>query len=196
MKEPRFDIQVSSDVYPPSADTFLLLDSIETKPTDILLEVGCGSGYIIVNLCERVEKSIALDISQAAVKNTIENIKRNRLRHRCDVIQSDLFSAFSTQFKFSLIIFNPPYLPQDDFRTSLDHALVGGETGIELTEQFLNEAVKHLEPYGRIYVIVTSLSDVDKVMKRMQHHSLNPTIVGKSSLFFEKILVLKGEFKK
>lgn len=196
MKEPRLDIRISSDVYPPSADTYLLLDSIETKPDDVLLEVGCGSGYITVNLCEKVLKTVALDISDAAVRNTLENIERNHLQNRCDVIQSDLFSAFTPRYKFSLIIFNPPYLPQDEFKTSLDHALVGGETGIELTEEFLNQAVKHLQPGGRIYVIVTSVSDVEKIKSVMSDHSLAPTIVGKSSLFFEKIMVLRGTLEK
>ena len=196
MKEPLFDIQVSSDVYPPSADTYLLLDSVETKPDDVLLEVGCGSGYITVNLCERVKKAVALDISQAAVRNTIQNLERNQLLHQCDVIQSDLLTVFSPQCKFSLIIFNPPYLPRDDFETSLDHALVGGETGIELTERFLENAVRHLESAGRIYVIVTSLSDVERIESIMEEHSLHPKVVGKTSLFFERILVLRGIFEK
>ena len=196
MKEPRLDIHISSDVYPPSADTYLLLDSIETKHDDVLLEIGCGSGYITVNLCEKVMKTVALDISDAAVRNTMENLERNRLRKKCDVVQSDLFSALTSHYKFSLIIFNPPYLPQDEFRTSLDHALVGGETGIELTEEFLHQAVNHLQSAGRIYVIVTSLADVEKIKGVMTEHSLTPTIVGKSSLFFEKILVLRGIFEK
>ncbi len=196
MKEPRLDIRISSDVYPPSVDTYLLLDSVETKPDDVLLEMGCGSGYITVNLCEKVMKTVALDISDAAVRNTMENVEKNHLQYRCDVVQSDLFSALTPNFKFSLIIFNPPYLPEDEFKTSLEHALVGGETGIELTEEFLNQAVKHLQPGGRIYVIVTSISDVEKIKRVMTDHLLAPTIVGEKSLFFEKILVLRGTLEK
>ncbi|MDF1538003.1 MAG: methyltransferase [Candidatus Thorarchaeota archaeon] len=196
MKEPRLDIRISSEVYPPSADTYLLLDSVETNPDDVLLEVGCGSGYITVNLCEKVMKTVALDIFDAAVRNTMENVERNHLQNRCDVVQSDLFSAFTSRYKFSLIIFNPPYLPQDEFKTSLDHALVGGKTGIELTEEFLNQAVEHLQLGGRIYVIVTSISDVEKIKSVMTDHLLAPTIVGQSSLFFERILVLRGILEK
>lgn len=186
------DIVVFPGVYPPSEDTYLLLDSLDIRQEDSFLEIGCGTGFITINVARKTHSVVCIDISLDAVKNTFENLKRNNLSERCHIIQSDLLGALSPSVKFSLIVFNPPYLPEDQYVTELDHSFVGGETGIELTIRFINQAVEHLMEKGRIYVVVSNLANIDSIQRKMIDCGLDVALISEESMFFEKIQVLKG----
>jgi release factor glutamine methyltransferase len=192
MDSERPEITVFSGVYPPSEDTYLLLDSLDIRKEDTFLEVGCGTGVISVSVAGQIERVVCLDSSFDAVRNTKENLRRNNISHRCHVIEADLLSALSPSVKFSLIVFNPPYLPQDETHTDLDQALVGGETGTETTQRFIRQAVEHLLKNGRVYVVVSSLANIDSIQQTMIDSGLSVGIVSEASLFFEKIQVLRG----
>lgn len=192
MKKPDCDFILFDDVYPPSEDTFLLLDSIDVSKDDTVLEVGCGSGFITVNLCKIVEKMVALDISLDAVRNTQENLRRNNLFHKCELIQSNLLNGLDTKCKFSVIIFNSPYLPKDNFETKMDRSLVGGSVGTEVTERFIHESVMHLQHNGSLYVVVSSLADISRVRQILCQNGFQITTVAEENGFFETLYVLKG----
>lgn len=183
---------VFPDVYPPSGDTYLLLDSIRITSDDEFLEVGCGAGLITLKGAERARSAISIDVSIDAVRNTKENLRRNGLDQNCAVFQSDLLSSIDSSTKFSLIVFNPPYLPDDDMSTNLDHALIGGHTGAEVTQRFIPQAANHLIKGGRMYVVVSTLADSEAIWKTMSDCSLSVEIVSEEPQFFEKIQVFKG----
>ncbi|MHA1943695.1 MAG: methyltransferase [Candidatus Thorarchaeota archaeon] len=65
---------VFPDVYPPSGDTYLLLDSIQITSDDDFLEVGCGAGLITLKGAERARSAVSVDVSLDAVRNTKENL--------------------------------------------------------------------------------------------------------------------------
>jgi HemK-related putative methylase len=186
---------VFPDVYPPSGDTYLLLDSIHVTPNDDFLEVGCGAGLITLKGAEMAQSAVSIDVSLDAVRNTSENLKRHGLDQKCAVFQSDLLTSFDPLVKFSLIVFNPPYLPNDDMSTSLDHALIGGLTGAEVTQRFILQAVDHLTEGGQVFVVVSSLADSGAIWKTMSECGLRVERVSEEPLFFEKIQVLKGTLK-
>lgn len=192
----KYNIIVYPGVYPPSEDTYLLLDSLEITPEEVFLEVGSGAGLITLAAAKTARIIVSIDCSFDAVNNTKENLRRNNLYNNCHVIESDLLNALSQSAKFSLIVFNPPYLPEDGEHTDLDHALVGGETGTELTQRFVTQAVKHLISGGRIFVVSSTLADRDSIQKIMIKCGLEVETVSETSLFFEKIQVLKGTLKE
>ena len=194
MNGTRGNFVVYDDVYPPSEDTYLLLDSIDYGADDSILEVGCGSGFVTIELCKTVKQMIAVDISLSAVRNTKENIENNELLRSCEVVQSDLLSAIDPKTRFSIILFNPPYLPEDEEETSIDHALIGGKEGIETTVRFVQEAVQHLTKDGAIYLVASSLANVGKIEDSLQEQGLSVSVVSKKSRFFERIFILKGNF--
>ena len=190
--EDRPNITVFPGVYPPSEDTYLLLDSLDIKQDDEFLEVGCGAGLITLTAAKKTRSIVSVDSSFEAVRNTLENLKKNNLYNDCHVIEADLFGAFSPSVKFSLIVFNPPYLPLDNEHTNLDHALVGGQVGTELTERFVKQAARHLLRGGRVYVVVSNLANIDSIRKTMIECGFVVDTVSEESLFFEKIQVLRG----
>ncbi|MFW9809216.1 MAG: HemK2/MTQ2 family protein methyltransferase [Candidatus Thorarchaeota archaeon] len=186
------DFTVFPGVYPPSGDTYLLLDSIQVKSDDEFLEVGCGAGLITLSGARTAKNAVGVDVSLDAVRNTKENLRRAGLDQKCSVFQSDLLTSLNSQAKFSLIIFNPPYLPADDISTGLDHALIGGETGAEVTRRFIPQAVDHMVKGGRVFVVVSTLADNGSIMDTMSTCGLHVEMVSEEPLFFEKIQVLKG----
>lgn len=191
MKNP-FDITVSNGVYPPSEDTYLLLDAITIKPEDLVLDVGCGAGLASLAAAAIAQRVLSLDISLEAAHNARENLDRNHLGRNISIIQSDLFSSISAKTRFSLILFNPPYLPEDEDTTEIDHTLVGGFKGIEITKKFISEASQHLFEGGRIYVVVSSLADIEDIVQTFRAYGFDIEMVKEHSTFFEKIQVLRG----
>lgn len=108
-----------------------------------ILEIGCGSGVISISLFKK-NKNLeidAVDISELALKNTIENCKI--LNAKLNVYKSDMFK--NVKGKFDLIIANLPYV-KNSFVLSKDvldwdpsNALFGGDDGLKFFRYFLKE---------------------------------------------------------
>ncbi len=190
------NFKVFPDVYPPSGDSYLLLDSIHVASDDDFLEVGCGAGLVTLKGAKNAQTAVGVDVSLEAVRNTRENLKRNGLDQKCAVFQSDLLTSFNSSAKFTVVVFNPPYLPKDDMSTGLDHALIGGDTGAEVTQRFIPQVADHLKEDGRVYVVVSTLADSKSIWKTMEECGFVVEMVSEEPMFFEKIQVLRGTLKE
>jgi len=144
------------DVYEPAEDSFLLQKYVEEHAFGRVLDIGTGSGIQALTAadCKNVREVVAVDINKRAIKEL--SAKRNR---KVRAIESDLFSQVND--KFNLIIFNPPYLPQD--LGINDPALYGGEKGWEVSEKFFSEVSDYLISNGKILFLFSSLTDKDKI---------------------------------
>ena len=165
-------------IYEPREDSYLLqkLVKLETKTTDKVLDMGTGSGIQAKTAYEITKDVKAVDINPECLN--INNIK---------TIQSDLFN--NIQESYDLIIFNPPYLPEDPNEPK-DSALAttGGEKGSEIIEEFLKQAKEHLTKDGRILLLYSSLSgNTEEIAKK--NYSFK--ILAEESFDFEKIYVAK-----
>ncbi|MCK5063055.1 MAG: methyltransferase, partial [Candidatus Aenigmarchaeota archaeon] len=120
IKYKGFLIETDENVYEPSDDTYLLLDSLEKvdfRAGSRVLEVGCGTGIVSIAVSGLVASVVACDINPHAVDVCKRNAARNKAKN-IEVVRSDLFSDISGNF--DLIVFNTPYLPQ-----SLDETVSG-----------------------------------------------------------------------
>jgi len=144
------------DVYEPAEDSFLLQKYVKEHAFGRVLDIGTGSGIQALTAadCKNVREVVAVDINKRAIKEL--SAKRNR---KVRAIESDLFSQVND--KFNLIIFNPPYLPQD--LGINDPALYGGEKGWEVSEKFFSEVSDYLISNGKILFLFSSLTDKDKI---------------------------------
>jgi release factor glutamine methyltransferase len=164
-------------IYEPREDSYLLqkLVKLETKTTDKVLDMGTGSGIQAKTAYEITKDVKAVDINPECLN--INNIK---------TIQSDLFN--NIQESYDLIIFNPPYLPEDPNEPK-DSALAttGGKEGHEIIQSFLNQAKQHLNKNGRILLLYSSLSGkIEKIAK-----DYNIEQLAEESHFMEKLYVSK-----
>ena len=77
---------------------------------DRVLDLGCGCGINTIFCAPLAKEILAVDISAAAVRNTIDNCRQQGVTN-ITVRQSDMFSQVDG--KFDLILANPPYIAAD-----------------------------------------------------------------------------------
>ena len=181
---PDVKIKERDDVYPPSDDSILLIESLYVRKGERILEIGCGSGVVSIHCALNGCAVTAVDINHSAVECTKENAGLNGVV--MDVRDSDLFE--NVPERFDSIVFNLPYLPVID-EGELAKAWSGGEDGLGPLPRLLAEAKDHLHENGRVVVVVSSLMDQDKLSALLSSHKVEKK--GEVSLFFERLEVLE-----
>lgn len=168
-------------IYEPREDSFLLQRNIKkyVKAGEKVLDVGTGSGIQAQEARKYTDDVTAVDINPEVIshcKKKFDNIK---------VVESDLFSDITG--KFDLILFNPPYLPNDS--RVKDLALDGGKHGYELTERFLNGVSAHLNKNGKILLLFSSYTKKDKVDSFITNNCLKYKQIDMMKLDFEELYI-------
>jgi release factor glutamine methyltransferase len=166
-------------VYEPREDSFLLQKHVAQHAKGKVLDMGTGSGIQAATAFKKTKHVIASDIDKEVITNfPHKNIK---------IIKSDLFSHIPKK-KFDLIIFNPPYLPEDERESMEDRlALTGGKYGYEILERFFKEAKNYLTPQGKILIVFSSITgDIEFLA---QQHKYTFKKLDEQTFFFEKIFV-------
>lgn len=163
----------TNQIYFPSEDTFLLIKAAlaEVKPTDRVLEIGTGSGAVAKSLREVTPSVLAVEINPhaAAYAHEVNGV---------EVIRGDLFEPITGEF--NLILFNAPYLPtspEERYDDWLEYALDGGPTGREVIERFLHDAPAHLSTFGRILLLISSLTGMDEVLNLCRTQALIALVI-------------------
>jgi len=152
--------RVTGDVLDPRPETETLINLALAKPFSNLLDLGSGSGAIIVTLlAERSDAvGIATDISGAALDIARENAAASGVADRIGFAVSDWFSALDGQF--DLIVSNPPYIAaaempglQPDVRDFEPRfALTDEADGLSAYRRIARGLGRHLHPNGRVIV--------------------------------------------
>ena len=166
----------------------LLADAAaDDLPADALvLDVGTGSGIVAERVREEADvRVVACDLNPHACQQA-----RDR---GLPVVRTDLVSGFRDD-TFDAVLFNPPYLPEDPVAARddwMELALTGGETGREVTEDFLDDAGRVLARDGVVYLLVSTLTGVDEVVEYAADRGFSAVAVRDESFPFETLTVLK-----
>lgn len=127
-----------------------------------VLDLCSGSGCIgIATAMVFPESSIVLaELSTEALQVAKINVSKHGLDDRCELMQSDLFSALSGR-SFDLIVSNPPYVDQQDiddmpaeYRAEPKLGLAAGVDGLDLVRPMLAQAAHYLKDGGHLIVEV------------------------------------------
>ena len=123
----------------------------------------------------------------------VNQAKKQFKRYKIRAIHSNLFEKIKGTF--DLIVFNPPYLPEDK-REDKDSALstTGGKKGDEVIIYFLKQAALHLNNNGTILLLTSSLTPETRINNLMKRLKLKSKVIAIQKLFFEQLFVL--EIKK
>lgn len=110
--EHRFE--VSADALDPRPETETLVIAALARPFARVLDLGTGSGCILLSLLAARPNATGLgtDISAAALEVARRNRRKLSLDDRAALALSDWFDAVPGQF--DLIVSNPPYIAQSE----------------------------------------------------------------------------------
>jgi len=150
---------VNSDVLDPRPDTETLVAAALEHPFDNVLDLGTGSGAIILSLlAERPQAmGVATDISAKALDVARRNAGRIGVADRVQFKESNWFENING--KYDLIVCNPPYISESEMeglapevRDWEPHlALTPGGDGLAAYHTLARRLPAHLIPKGRAF---------------------------------------------
>ena len=152
---------VSYDTLIPRPETELMVEKLVKifyKKKISILDMGTGSGCILISLLSELKKSrgIGIDISKKALIIAKKNIERHKMQNKIRLFNKSLDSKFYK--KFDLIVSNPPYirsleiqrLAEDIKKYEPRIALDGGNDGLDLIKKVIYKSKDILKVKGML----------------------------------------------
>jgi len=166
---------VSKDTLIPRPETELLVDKLleiyQGKKVSIL-DIGTGSGCIIVSLLSGLKQSVGtgIDISKNAILIAKKNALKYKLQNRAKFLNKSLENMCYK--KFDLIVSNPPYIERKDLKNLSDDikkyeprmALDGGNDGLDLIKKVIYKSKSILKIKGTLALEIGN-EQIKKVSK-------------------------------
>jgi len=169
---------LKNEEYPPSEDTFFIVDNIENEKGNFALDVGSGSGYLTKLLSKNFSFVVGTDINFNVLKNQTYKTKNIVCCNGSDALK----------IKFDFIVCNLPYLATD---TIIDIATDGGEEGFEIPKKIFDSVINNMAENGKFIFVTSSLSNYQKLIEYAQKLGLKTRIMAKKKLFFEELILVE-----
>ena len=145
----------------PRPETELLVDNLlkiyKGKKISIL-DIGTGSGCILISLLDNLKQSkgVGIDISANAILVAKKNALKHKLKNRIKFINKSLNTIFVK--KFDLVVSNPPYIEKKDIKNLSNDikryepriALDGGNDGLDVIKKVIYKSKNILKIKGTL----------------------------------------------
>ena len=173
------EFYVDKDVLIPRPDTELLIEKIlqiySKKPQLRILDIGTGSGCILLSLLKERKKDygIGIDISKKSINVSKINAKLLNLSNRSKFFHSSIDNFNSG--KYDLIVSNPPYikllnlkyLEKDVVNFEPKLALNGGLDGFSKIRTVICKASGLIKKKGKL-ILEIGFNQKDKVKEMLK----------------------------
>ncbi|MFH1064750.1 MAG: HemK2/MTQ2 family protein methyltransferase [Candidatus Woesearchaeota archaeon] len=176
-------------LYQPAEDSYLIQKEVQHLAKGRVLEIGIGSGILSDTAAKlkRVKSVLGVDIKKEAVEHCRAEVKSKK----CKFLVSDLFDKVPKQ-KFDTIIFNPPYLPEQEGELwELQTDISGGKQGYEIVDRFLSSVNDYLDDDGVVLLLFSTLTGKAKVEEFIAHNMMEYDELSKLKIAWEQLFVYR-----
>ncbi len=183
------EFEVPESVYYPREDSMLAANILESEDLrdKLVLEIGCGTGFLSVLMAKKGAVVTATDVNQEAVEISRANAHTNNVELK--PFLSDLFNE--VEGKFDVIVFNPPYLPVEEGES--DETYAGGTTGRETIERFIEYLPMYLSEKGTVFLVISSLTGEEEVKSLFEAQNMTADVIVKEKVPWEELILLKAQ---
>ena len=114
--------KVSEGVLIPRADTEILVEQCIQLMREVeepnILDIGSGTGAISIAIANELKSSsvTGIDINEKAIELANKNKTLNKIKN-INFVKSNLFENLDKDFKYDLIVSNPPYISKKEYET-------------------------------------------------------------------------------
>ena len=153
--------EVDRNTLIPRPETELMVDKlikIYLKKKIFILDIGTGSGCILISLLSELNnsKGLGIDISKKALLIAEKNAKKHKIINNISFLKRSFSDIHN--YKFDLIVSNPPYIKSKEIKY-LDEdvkkyepkiALDGGNDGLDVIKKVIYKSKEILKINGRL----------------------------------------------
>jgi len=189
----NYNFFIEKGVLIPRPETELLVENIlKIKKNKNyfynILEIGTGSGCIIISLLKELKfsRGVGIEISKKALQISKKNSELLKANKKLKFYFVDL-KKFKTFQKFDIIVSNPPYIPEhritnlseDIKRFEPKSALSGGKLGYEYTEKIIKIYSKFLKKNGILALEIgdNQFQNINEILKKNSFRVLIKSIL-------------------
>ncbi len=150
-------------------------------------DIGAGSGLLGLLAARAGATVTAVDVNPEAVACAAENVRRNGLGARVEVVRSDVFDGIAAGLRFDLVVTNPPFYPRVP-RTLSDHAFAAGVENGFFTK-LANDLPGRLTTHGALLLIQSSDTDFLPISRQFEGRGLKERVVSERRGLFETLTI-------
>ena len=175
--------KINKDVLIPRAETEQL--ALLAKPTETIIDMGTGSGCIIISLAKLYRKQkgykyFGVDLNQKALELARENAVLHKVNTKVSFLQSNLLNKVLLKSN-TLIIANLPYVPTVMYlkldKSVLDFeprdAIDGGQDGLRYYKLLINQIKERILHLYNITLLIeiepSTLSNLEKFIEEYNY---------------------------
>ena len=176
----KYEFLIDKNVLIPRPDTEVLVEQIlkltKNKASMRILEIGVGSGCIILSILKEKKKffGTGIDISTKSLKISEINSLKLGVNRRLKLFKSNI-DNFNTG-KYDLIISNPPYIKKNflkclekDISFEPVEALDGGIDGLSETRKIIIKSSELIKKKGYLFLEI-GFDQKNKVKKILENN--------------------------
>jgi release factor glutamine methyltransferase len=151
-------------------------------------DIGTGSGILALAAARAgAENVVATDINPNAALTAAENARANGVGDRVVAVCTNLLSAFAPRPLFDVILSSPPKHAGEP-RDLADRGWHAGQNYQDIAALF-DQSRERLKPGGRLYVMVSSHSDLRLLGSLIDQARFRGSVVHKRSIFIDSFFI-------
>ncbi len=197
-----YTFKVNENVLIPRYDTEVVVyeavKSLKGIENPKILDVCTGSGCIAISLAKLIDKATvkALDISTEALSVAREN--NETLDGGVEFVESDLFDNIDSEYKYDLIISNPPYIRTEVINELMTEvkshepllALDGDEDGLKFYRKISEKAPEYLNK-GAMLVYEIGHDQAEDVTYILSQNGFHDIVVKKDLAGLDRVVLAR-----